>query len=314
MPALDEYWRSLRNLPRVCLKAIGDYLDNHDDRSILKSVTKLSRALPVGLFNNEPIRQYLAKSFSTRGRTDDFRELEKNLFIVTADLDSGETVLFGKPEWDHVPISRAVQASTALPGLYPPVDIEGRHFVDGVLLRTLNASSVLDTGVDLTICINPIVPVDTANSVELGIMRRGKLIDRGMPTVLSQTFRTLIHSRAQIGFARYETMYAGMDTLLFEPDKNDYQMFFTNIFSFRSRKRVAEHAYRKTLADLRNRREEIGPILARHGFRLRDEVIDDLERDIWLHADLYKPRVKLRNKSLKELDRALADLERKLAG
>ena len=42
--------------------------------------------------------------------------------LVAVDLDSGEAVRFGAPGWDDVPISQAVQASAALPGLYPPDD------------------------------------------------------------------------------------------------------------------------------------------------------------------------------------------------
>jgi NTE family protein len=62
---------------------------------------------------------------------------------------------------------------------------------------------------------------------------------------------------------------------VFEPNEDDGEMFFTNIFSYSSRHRVCEHAFRSTLADLRNRREVLGPIFARHGLRLRDEVLDD---------------------------------------
>ena len=40
-----------------------------------------------------------------------------------------------------MPISTAVQASTALPGLYPPVVIDGHDYVDGGLLRTLPESA-----------------------------------------------------------------------------------------------------------------------------------------------------------------------------
>ena len=58
-------------------------------------------------------------------------------FIVAAELDTGESVAFGAPGVDHVPISRAVQASSALPGLFPPVDIGGHFFVDGALRKTL---------------------------------------------------------------------------------------------------------------------------------------------------------------------------------
>src|SRR5690606_39202089 len=201
--------------------------------------------------------------------------------VVAADLDAGEPVRFGAPGWDHVPVSRAVQASTALPGLYPPVEIDGRYYVDGVLHKTLHASVALDAGADLVLCVNPVVPVDTKGAVEQGVMRRGYLLDRGMPTVLSQTFRTLIHSRLETGIAAYRTRYGGADVVLFEPRRNDYKMFFRNIFSFAERKEVCEHAYAATLETLKARREELAPILARHGITLRDEVLDRPRYDLW---------------------------------
>ena len=61
-------------------------------------------------------------------------------------------------------------ASSALPGLYPPVDIDGRHYVDGVLLKTLHGSVALDHGVGLLFAVNPIVPIDTAAAVEKGVL------------------------------------------------------------------------------------------------------------------------------------------------
>ena len=85
--------------------------------------------MPVGFFTNQPIRKFLQVAFSRKQRTDDFRNLDCSLFVVASDLDSGEAVTFGAPGWDHVPISQAVQASTALPGLYPPV----RHRRDGTM-------------------------------------------------------------------------------------------------------------------------------------------------------------------------------------
>ena len=55
----------------------------------------------------------------------------------------------------------------------------------------------------------------------------------------------------------------------FEPDGDDGEMFFTNVFSYSSRQRVCEHAFRATLADLRARRAELAPVLAAHGLSLR---------------------------------------------
>lgn len=284
-PALGDWVKSTLRVPKLLWEAVREFADDPVDNSILGSLTHLARALPVGLFANEPIRSYLETIYTRPGRSDDFRELDAELYVIAADLDSGGTVVFGSPGFDHVPISTAVQASTALPGLYAPVEIDGRSYVDGVLLKTLHASVALDRGADLLLAVNPIVPVDTARAVQAGVMRRGRLIDRGLPTVLSQTLRTLIHSRMITGMASYEKRYAGQDVLLVEPRRDDYEMFFTNIFSFEDRVTVAEHAYQETRRVLSERREELAPRLERHGIRLRTEILDQ-PRDLWAHVGL----------------------------
>ncbi|MGB5575233.1 MAG: patatin-like phospholipase family protein, partial [Thermoanaerobaculia bacterium] len=201
--------------------------------------------------------------------------------VVAADLDSGQPVRFGEPGFDDVPISLAVQASTALPGLYPPVEIGERHYVDGVLLKTMHASVALDAGAGLLFCMNPIVPVDTAQAVSEGVMKRGKLIDRGLPTVLSQALRTIIRSRLGAGFDAYREKYPEADVFLFEPPADDYRMFFTNVFAFSSRVMICDHAYRSMRRQMLERRDELVPALQKHGFRLRVEFLGDSDRSIW---------------------------------
>jgi predicted acylesterase/phospholipase RssA len=288
-PAVAELRRGGRALPRLLVEALWRYVKNPGQYTLLESLTLLSRALPVGVFDNEPMRAYLESVFARAGRTDDFRRLARRLVVVAADLDSGQAVHFGDPGFDHVPISRAVQASAALPGLYPPVEIDGRHYVDGILLKTVHASVALEEGVDLVLCVNPIVPVDTSNAVEAGLLDRGKLLDHGLPSVLSQTFRTLIHSRLEVGMAAYRTKFEGSDVVLLEPEGDDYLMFFTNIFGFAERRAVCEHAYHATLRMLRERRADLAPVLARHGIRLRDEVLDDPRRSLWAGLGLDEP-------------------------
>lgn len=307
-PAFREYGRAASHLPYFVWQAIRSYLVDPDS-TVFKSVTKLSGALPTGLFDNRPIRTFLEKMFAIKGRTNDFRELDKNLYVIAADLDRGEAVRFGAGGHDHIPISLAVQASTAMPGVYPPVEIEGRDYLDGVLLKTLHTSVVLDEGVDFAICINPIVPVDTSSSVEEGFMRRGKLMDRGMPGVLSQTLRTMIHSRMNIGFASYEGRYDA-DLVLFEPGRDDYRMFFTNVFSFSRRRVVAEHAYEKTFADLKRRRTELGPVFARHGFRLKEELLDNGHPNLWDTVGLGERN---QDNPLEKISKTLSKLESLLA-
>jgi hypothetical protein len=51
----------------------------------------------------------LSRLFSQPGRTDDFRKLGCQLFVVATELDSGKSAPFGSPGLDHVPISEAVK-------------------------------------------------------------------------------------------------------------------------------------------------------------------------------------------------------------
>jgi len=96
--------------------------------------------------------------------------------------------------------------------------------------------------------------------------------------VLSQTFRTLIHSRLQVGMEKYNTEFEHSDVILFEPNRDDAKMFFTNVFSFSGRRWVCEHAYQTTREDLLARRAELEPVLARHGIRMRLDVLEDRDR------------------------------------
>jgi NTE family protein len=289
------------------------------------SLTRLSRALPVGVFDNEPIRAYLHKIYTMKNRTDDFRRLGKRLVVVATDLDSAQPVRFGEPGLDHIPISVAVQASGALPGLYSPVEIDGRHYVDGVLLKTLHASVALEAGAALVICINPIVPVDTIRAVEKGLMRSDKLLHRGLPTVLSQTFRTLVRSRLEVGMAAYERKYKDRDVVLLEPKRDDYTMFFTNIFGLSERRAVCEHAYQATRHTLLARYDELAPVFARHGVTLRRDVLEE-PRHLWEQVGLTRRKGDRKaggrkqtdleasgHTTVRDLDAALSRLEKLVA-
>lgn len=314
-PAMGQLARSGKKLPRLLTGALWEYARSFRDKTFLDSMTRLGQALPVALFDNEPIRQYLQKIWSIKNRTDDFRKLGKRLVVVATDLDSGHAARFGEPGLDHVPISRAVQASGALPGLYPPVEIDGRHYVDGVLLKTLHASVALEAGAELLLCINPIVPVDTINAVEAGLMKRSKLLDHGLPTVLSQTFRTLVHSRLEVGMAAYERKYADRDVVLLQPRRDDYKMFFTNIFGLAERRDVCAHAYQETRRTLLDRYDELAPIFAKHGVTLRKDVLLE-PRDLWEQVALpnkKSPKVS-GHATVRQLDDILARLEKMVGG
>ena len=274
-PAFREYAKRLASVPPLALSAAWHYLLGTS--TIMSAFERLGRAIPTGLFSGDKVDHSLAGIFSQPGRTNDFRQLAHHLYLVATDLDTGVSVAFGAPGTDHVPISRAVQASAALPGLFPPVEVEGRYFVDGALRKTLHASIALDQGVALMLCLNPLVPFDSTPHDRSRDREHqlDKLVEGGLPVVLAQTFRSIIHSRLGAGLERYKTAYPGTDILLFEPNRADADMFFTNLFSYSSRRRLCEHAYQKTREELWKRRHELAPMLAQHDITLRTDVLSD---------------------------------------
>ena len=267
--------------------------------------------IPTGIFDNDSIHAYLTELFTQEGRSNDFRALPRRLFLVATDLDSGESVSFGRAGLDRVPISKAVQASAALPGLFPPVEIDGRFYVDGALNKTLHASQALEAGARLVLCVNPIVPYDASLAAQKGRGRHRRLIEGGLPVVLSQAFRAVIHSRMAAGIAKYRTQYRGSDVVLFQPEADDTEIFFTGIFSYATRQRVCEHAYERTRLDLVKRGPELEPLLARHAIRMRWEVLADARRGLRMRRDpaaLRELRV-----TAGELRATLVDLKRLIA-
>ena len=306
-PAFGEYFNRARSVPQLLFSAAQNYLADPLHHGLFESFQRLSRAIPTGLFDSSGIDRVMRDLFSRRGRTNDFRKLKHRLFLVATDLDSGESVAFGSPGHDDIPISVAVQASTALPGLFPPVRIGDHYYVDGALIKTLHASVALKDGAELVLCINPLVPFDAELAARRNARERETLNDGGLPVVLSQTFRAIIHSRMRVGMDRYKHQYSNADVVLFEPTRDDAEMFFTNVFSYRDRRRLCEHAYQRTRVDLYRRRHELRPILERHGLGLDLAVLKDHRRSL-ITPPRHRARVSL-DKTTHALDASLDELQ-----
>jgi NTE family protein len=309
-PAWGEFVRRAAALPGLAAQAAFQLAFKR--RSLLAAIERLGRALPTGLLSGHAMERQLAHLFSGPHRTNDFRQLTRKLVLVATDLDSGEAVPFGQPGHDDVPISLAVQASAALPGLYVPVTVKGRTCVDGALKKTLHASVLLDEGLDLLICLNPLVPFDATHAGRHKVLGGGEeriphLVDGGLPVVLSQTFRSLIHSRLELGLKGYAESHPQTDIVLFEPDHRDPEMFLANTFSVSQRRLLAEHAYQRTREVLRSRRSTLGTQLARHGVTILAAVLDDPDRR--LVGRRRRVTGTRTARALRRLDEVLHDLE-----
>jgi NTE family protein len=311
-PAYGEYLARAATLPGIISEALLQYARHPLRTTVTETMGKLSRAIPVGLFSNKRIQQFLKRSFTSDGRTDDFRELDAKLFIVAVDLDNGTAVRFGAEGNDTAPISAAVQASAALPGLYPPVQIDGHYYVDGALRRTMHASAALEEDIDLLLGINPLVPFESEHEDDITARHKdwvANLVEGGLPMVLSQTFRAMIQSRIKVSLDKYADRYADVDLLLIEPDRGDEDIFFTNVFSFTSRRKLVEHAYTAARKQLRDHQDELDKMLSPYGYRLRRELLANkshtLEDSLASNPALHSPTARKLGRVLDELDEAL---------
>jgi len=54
---------------------------------------------------------------------------------------------------DKGPLIDAILASSAVPGIFPPVNIDGRLLIDGGVVNNLPVSVLLDRNMDYTIAV-----------------------------------------------------------------------------------------------------------------------------------------------------------------
>jgi len=204
--------------------------------------------LPKGLYNNAGIGRYVREALATKGINDSFDAIQRELYLTATDLDSGERVIFGEPdnEWPNVPVSKAVECSTALPLVYEPVELNGRTLIDGGIYSTTNVDVAVERGAKFIVVINPMVPYENDRASGLSKVSGGnvrRIADMGVPAIANQAFRLLLHNRLNLAVETWKERFPEVDILLIEPEPDDDLMFGTSIMDYSRRLDVATHGF-----------------------------------------------------------------------
>jgi NTE family protein len=236
----------------------------------------LAEALPTGFYSGSGIADYVAAALSEDDRVDDFRLLDKELYLTATDLDTCERIVFGEEGWDDVPLSKAVQCSTALPIVYKPVDLKGRQLVDGGIRSTTNVDIAVEKGAKFIVVVNPLVPY--VNDFEKTIptvfgTRVRRVSDMGLPAIANQTFRLIAHARLHQAVEVWQERYPGVDIILVEPEPNDELMFGTPIMDYSRRLKIARHGFESVTATLAKDYERFHEIAERHGLEISERRV-----------------------------------------
>jgi NTE family protein len=254
--------------------------------SAMDVLTSLAAGLPKGIYSGDGIEEYVADMLSDPDRSDDFRMLERELYLTATDLDTTERLVLGAGEWSDVPISRAVAASTALPLVYEPVEIKGRELIDGGIRSTTNVDIAVDNGAKFIVVVNPIVPfVNDFNKRVPTVFgsRVRRVSDMGAVAILNQAARLLAHDRLHRAVEEWEIRYPGVDIILIEPEFDDELMFGTSIMDYSARLQIAKHGFESVTLRLARDYERYKAIGERHGIEISARrirhVLDQVERE-----------------------------------
>src|SRR3954452_15079850 len=112
-PNYKEFAPKGVQLPLHLLKVARDLPGFLRTVSPVDVAVALADALPSGLYTGSGVEQYVRTVLTDPDRTDDFRLLQRELYLAATDLDTCERIVLGAEGWDDVPISSAVRASTA---------------------------------------------------------------------------------------------------------------------------------------------------------------------------------------------------------
>src|SRR5262245_240029 len=164
--------RALGRLGRL-VWAIGKNVPVGLRHSIPDMLARAERDLPAGFFALAGLERFMRAAFRARDLPNSFAALERTLLIPAVDLDRGERVVFGLDGLQHVAITHAIAASSAIPGFFEPYSIEGRDYIDGGVGWSGHADLAAEAGANTVLVIHPLVPAFAAERARAGLRRRG---------------------------------------------------------------------------------------------------------------------------------------------
>ena len=250
----------------------------------------LMELLPSGIFDNVYIEQYMRDNIRRNHLTNDFKTAaklrKKKLYISAMSLDGAKEVTFGPDEVSTVSISKAVQASTAMPGFYKPVKIGDDYYVDGIVPRTANIDLLVSKGAKLIICYNPFRPYENKNFLK---SKMHSLTEEGIIGVLNQIFRTFFHSRlhASLNAFKKNPDFDG-DIILIEPRADDATFFSMNPFMLGHQIRATRMGFESVRNSIDEHYPLISKIMGSYGIEMSREKVESEYRELHFGKDPFK--------------------------
>ena len=184
---------------------------------------------PRGMMSTRPLRETVQRVAPTGWAP------HPALWIVATDAASGRRVVFGREDAPPADLSAAVAASCAVPGIYRPVRIGDRMYVDGGAWSPSNLDAVARANLDLVVCLNPL----SATPEELTRAGRGAIRGRMRRT-----------TGRRLGWEARRLREHGTAVVLVQPGVDDLAVMGGNMMSTARRHAVLSTAQRTVAEQL----------------------------------------------------------------
>jgi NTE family protein len=215
----------------------------------------LERMRSPSIYLAEPLRELVAGVV----RDTTFDKMRTPLLVNTVDLDRGSQVIWGLPGLRAASVREAVYASCALPGFFPPSEMEGRMCVDGGVIDNLPAG-IASRGMD------GVVAVDTGSS---DLVPENTVADHGFASTYMRAATTMMHALQRYPLEHW----TGPPMILIRPRLGQDWLSFANIAG---NIREGYRAAQKALEEFDAIAEQPGGVWPRRRFEIevdRDKCI-----------------------------------------
>jgi NTE family protein len=180
--------------------------------------------LPQGGFDMTPFMKLIDRVKATEGIHKGWVEHD-NCWLVCVDDQTGERKAFGrdKHELKNINLSQAVCASYGVPGWCPPVEIDGRCYIDGGVSSPCSADMLIDSDIEEVIMLVP-MSASTPDKPWSPFKKIERKVRKGMTEIVDKEVALL--------------EAAGKKVIRIEPTAEDLQAIGYNMMDPRRRKLV----------------------------------------------------------------------------
>ncbi|MFQ5651419.1 MAG: patatin-like phospholipase family protein [bacterium] len=246
---------------------------NRRHATLMDLISIMQEFIPPGIFSLKNLDKFVAAALYPEGKTNDFRNLERELYIPATNLDTGQRWVFGEDD-DTVPISKAVAASAAIPLFFRPVRINGQDFIDGSTGQVSHVDIAIRNGAKLIVIINPTVPIENdrnKNCLPTFDGTCGRLSEKGMGFISDQARRIETKTRFELGFERFKQEHPDIDYIVIQPHQSEGFLFLHGVMEYDSRKAILNYGYYTTISQMTRNFAQYKGIFAKHKIKVKEQ-------------------------------------------